>query len=205
MERKTLESAAANYSYLRGLLSIPLGILLIMAALGNWNWGPLRHAWVFVACVLAAGLAALAITHYYSERYGRVTPSTRQQARASAAVSIGVALMVGVGFAARSRASWSLDLPVNPMAAGFALFMLSHYALTVGLKAHHIIIWASVLVTGLLPAWGGLGLGDTGNIGLVIAGVAAIMTGIFDHRLLVLTFGSPEDLDLEGGHARASR
>jgi hypothetical protein len=70
MERKALESAAANCSYLRGLLSIPVGIVLIVAALGNWKWGPLRHAWVFVACVLAAGLAGLAIIRYYSERYG---------------------------------------------------------------------------------------------------------------------------------------
>jgi len=117
-----------------------------------------------------------------------------------AAAIIGVALMFGVEFLARS-----LDLPVNPTAAGFALFMLSYYALTVGLRAHHIIIWGSVLVAGLLPVWGGVGLGDTGNIGLVIAGVAAIVTGIFDHRLLVRTFGSPQDLDLESGNARASR
>jgi 4-hydroxybenzoate polyprenyltransferase len=177
--------------------------VLIVAALGNWKWGPLRHAWVFLACVLAAGLAGLAITRYYSERYGRVTPSTRQQVRVSAAVSIGVALMVGVGFLARSRASWSLDLPVNPTAASFALFVLTYYALAVGLRAHHTIIWGSVLVTGLLPAWGGLGLSDTDNIGLVIAGVAAIVTGIFDHRLLVRTFGSPQDPDLQNGNARA--
>ena len=74
MERKALESAAANYSYLRGLLSIPVGIVGIVAALGNWKWGPLRHAWVFVACVLAAGLAGLAITRYYSEHYGDSSP-----------------------------------------------------------------------------------------------------------------------------------
>jgi hypothetical protein len=157
MERKTLESAAANYSYLRGLLSIPFGFLCIVAALGNWQWGPLRHSWVFVACVLAAGAAGLAITRYYSEHYGRVTPSTRQEVRASVAAIIGVALIVGVGFLARSRASWSLDLPVNPMAASFALFWLTYYALTVGLRAHHIIIWGSVLASGLLPVWGASG------------------------------------------------
>jgi hypothetical protein len=204
MERKTFESAAANYSYLRGLLSIPLGILLIGVALYNWEWGPLRHAWVFVACILAAGVAGLAITRYYDEHYGRITPSTRQQVIAAAAAIIGAALMVGVGVLARSRASWSLDLPVNPTAAGFALFMLSYYALTVGLRAHHII-WGSVLATGLLPVWGVVGLGDTGNIGLVIAGMAAIVTGIFDHWLLGGTFGSPQEPDLESGNARAYR
>jgi hypothetical protein len=51
--------------------------------------------------------------------------------------------------------------------------------------------------------WGGVGLSATGNIGLVIAGVAAIVTGIFDHRLLVRTFGSPQDPDRESGNARA--
>jgi hypothetical protein len=203
MERKTLESAAANYSYLRGYLSIPLGILLIVAALGNWGWGPLRHTWVFVGCVAVAGAAGLAITRYYNENYGRVTPSTRQQVRTGVAALIGVALMVGLGLLARSRASWSLDLPVNPIAASFALFILTYYALTVGLRAHHIIIWGFVLIASLLPVWGGLGEGDTGNIGLVIAGVAAMATGIFDHRLLARTLEPSERVDLESGNARA--
>ncbi|HEY2201347.1 MAG TPA: hypothetical protein VGH56_05635, partial [Solirubrobacteraceae bacterium] len=202
MERKTLESAAATYSYLRGLLSIPLGILCVVTALVNWQWGPLRHAWVFIACVVAAGAAALAITRYYNESYGRVTLATRQRVRAAgAAISSAALIVVGLGFLARSRASWSLDLPVNPVAASFALFMLTYYAVTIGLRAHHIIIWGSVLAAGVLPAWGGLGLADTSNVGLVIAGVAAIITGIFDHRLLARTFASPRDRDLENGHA----
>jgi hypothetical protein len=204
MERNTLESAAPTYSYLRGLLSIPLGILCVVAALGNWHWGPLRHAWVFIACAVAAGAAALAITRYYKENYGRVTLATRQRVKAAgAAISSAALIVVGLGFLARSSASWSLDLPVNPVAASFALFMLTYYAVTIGLRAHHIIIWGAVLAAGLLPAWGGLGLADTSNVGLVIVGVALITTGVFDHRLLARTFAVPRDRDLENGHAAA--
>jgi 4-hydroxybenzoate polyprenyltransferase len=203
MERKDLESAAASYSYLRGLLSIPLGILCIVAALGNVEWGPLRHAWVFVACVLAAAAACLGITRYYNERYGRVTPSTRQQRRLAAATTISLAVMVGASFSIRSEAGWSLDLPVNPVAASFALFMLIYYGMTVGLKAHHIVIWGSLLLTGLLPVWGDVGLGTASNVGLVLGGVAAIATGIFDHRLLARTFRSSNTMTLENGNVGA--
>jgi hypothetical protein len=39
MERKQLESAAASYSYFKGLFAIPGGLLAIVSALGNWEWG----------------------------------------------------------------------------------------------------------------------------------------------------------------------
>ena len=200
MERKKLESAAADYSYLRGLFYIPLGILFILAALGNWEWGPLRHEWVFIGAVIVLGAACLPITHYYNENYGRLTPSTRQQVRAFLATIIGVAVMAGGSFVLRSRAGWSLDLPVNPIAASFGLLMLAYYAITVGLKAHHMIIWGALVVAGLLPVWTGA---EPSNIGLVLAGVAVMATGVFDHRLFVRTFGSSKALNLENSNAGA--
>ncbi len=87
----------------------------------------------------------------------------------------------------RSRVSWSLDLPVNPIAVSFALVMLVSYAIGVGLKAHHGLIWGALLVTGALPVWNGA---DPSNIGLVLAGVALMVSGLFDHRLFVRTFGA---------------
>jgi hypothetical protein len=116
MERRQLEKAATNYSYLRGLLFIPGGALCIVAALGNWEVGPLRHGWAFVAAVLVIGVASLLIARYYNENYGRLTPSTSQQLRAALAVMIGVAVMIGGSLLLRSRADWSLDLPVNAIA-----------------------------------------------------------------------------------------
>ena len=66
--------------------------------------------------------------------------------------------------------------------------MLLTYAIGVGLKAHHVVIWGALLLAGALPVWTGA---DPSNIGLVMAGVAVMLSGIFDHRLFVRTFGSP--------------
>lgn len=200
MERRHLETAAANYSYLRGLLFIPGGALCIVAALGNWGVGPLRHSWVFFAAVLVIGVASLLIARFYNENYGRLSPSTSEQVRGALAVTIGVAVMIGGSFLLRSRADWSLDLPVNAIAAAFAVVMLVSYAIGVGLKAHHVIIWGALLVAGALPVWNGA---DPSNIGLVLAGVAVMVSGVFDHRLFVRTFGPPKLPTLENGNAGA--
>jgi hypothetical protein len=200
MERKSLESAAAKYTYLRGLLFIPGGALLILSALGNEAVGPLRHPWVFVLAAVALLLLTLPITRYYNEHYGRLTMTTRQQVRGAVAVAIGVVIVVGGSFLLRSEAGWSLDLPVNATAVTFALIMLLSYGIGVGLKRHHVVIWGALLLAGALPVWTGA---DPSNVGLVLAGVAVTASGIFDHRLFVQTFGSPATRDLEDRDVRA--
>jgi hypothetical protein len=200
MQRRSLESAVASYSYLRGLRLIPLGLLIVLAALTNWEVGPLRHLWVFPVAALLIGAASLPITRYYNEHYGRVRPSTRQQVREAIAVVVSLALMIGVSLLLRSHAPWSLDLPVNSAAAGWGMVMLASTAITLGVRKHRVIIWGSLLVAGLLPVWNGA---DPTNIGLLLAGVATIATGIFDHRLLTRTFGPPAGLSLEARDAGA--
>src|SRR4051794_34195101 len=170
MNREHLQSAAAGYPYLRGLLSVPLGLMLVLAALGNWEVGPLRNPWAFVAAAAAIGAIALLVNRYYGEHFGRVTPSQRQQRRAARAAALGVGIMVGATFLLRSRAGWSLDLPVNPIPATFAALMLVYYAAVVGLHHHHVLIWGALLVAGLVPLWNGA---DPSNVGLVMAGGAA--------------------------------
>jgi hypothetical protein len=200
MQRRELETAAARYTYLRGLLFIPLGGLFVLSALGNWQVGPLRHSWVFVVVAVAVGLAYLPISRYYNDNYGRLSPSTRQQVRGAIAVALAIAVTLGGSLLMRSRAQWSLDLPVNATAVSFAIVMLISYGIGVGLKAHHAIIWGALLVTGALPVWTGA---DPSNIGLVLAGVAVMVSGVFDHRLFVQTFGPPHAVDYENGDVAA--
>ena len=203
MERRELESAARTYSHMRGLLGVPLGALLILAAVSNWRLGPFEHLWAFVAGAVAAAVLTLAMSRYYDEHFGRVTSTTRDQVRA-AAMTVVVAGIVLVGsLALRSEASWSLDVPVNALAAALAAAMLTHYAVAVGLRRHHLVIWGSVLVAGLLPIWGGLDISDTSNVGLLMGGAAAMLSGVLDHHVLVRRFGAPRGLSAEAGNGGA--
>jgi hypothetical protein len=200
MERRKLETAAAKYSYLRGLIYLPVGVICILSALANWEVGPLRHTWAFPVAALLVGAAYVPIARYYNDNYGRLSPSPRQQARATAAAVAAVAVMLGGATLLRSHAAWSLDLPVNAIAVAFALVMLLSYGVGVGIKTHHAIIWGTLLVAGALPVWTGE---DPSNIGLVLAGVAIMVDGVFDHRLFVQTFGPPERFGVEEPDAAA--
>ena len=200
MERTELEAAAANYTYLRGLFFIPLGLLPIVSALGNTGWGLLQNTWVFLAVLALIGVACLPINSFYNHHYGTLHASTRQQARAAAAVVLAVAVVLGGSLLLRSRASWSLDLPVNATAVTLALVILLSYAAGRVLRAHHLIIWGTVLMAGAIPLWDGA---DPSNTGLVIVGVALMINGVFDHLLFVRTFGAPASLDGRGDNVRA--
>ena len=200
MERTKLETAAANYTYLRGLFFIPLGVLPIVSALGNTGWGPLRNTWVFLAVLALIGIACLPINNFYNKHYGTLRASAGQQARAAAAVVLAIVVVVGGSTLLRSRASWSLDLPVNATAVTLSLVILLSYAAGRVLKAHHLIIWGTVLVVGAIPLWDGA---DPSNIGLAIVGVALMVNGVFDHLLFVRTFGPPAGLEGKGDNARA--
>jgi hypothetical protein len=149
--------------------------------------------------VALAGLSAL-IARFYTERYGRVSLSKSQQARAAAALVLGVIVVAGGSELLRSHASFSLDLPVNATAITFALVMLTSYGLGVGLAAHHVVVWGSLLFAGAIPLWTG---SDPSNIGLVLNGIAVMVNGVLDHRLFVSAFGPPQALDPEGSGAGA--
>ena len=175
----------------RGLLQIPAGVLIVLAALANWEVGPFRNAWAFPVALVLLCLASLPIYRHYQEHYGRIEASTRQQLRTVAAIAIADRRRGRGSLLLRSRASWSLDLPVNPIAITFAVVMLVSHLLGAGLRRHHVVIWGTLLVAGALPVWDGE---DPSNVGLLLAGVAVTLSGLFDHRELVRTFGRADAL-----------
>jgi len=190
MERRELERTAWAYTHLRGLTAIPGGLLFMLAALGNWQVGPFRHDWVFLACVLAMGGAYALIARAYRERYGHVTPSTEQQLRAAAAIALGFAVVLGGSLLLRSRAGFSLDLPVNAIAVTFAIVMLATYAIGGVLRPHHFAVYGTLLAAGALPVWHGE---DPANIGLVMCGACVVAAGVLDHLAFARTFPPPLD------------
>ena len=137
MERHQLEAAAAGYHYRRGLLALPFGLLLIVSGLGNMEWGPFRHLWLVPACILVAGAAYLLGIRYYNDRYGRVTLRTSPtRAIVGSIASVAVAMAIGVPVLVQA-----LDLPLNGFGIAWATVALGYFAVTVGLRPHHVVIW----------------------------------------------------------------
>jgi hypothetical protein len=95
----------------------------------------------------------------------------------------------------------SVDLPVSAFAAAFALAMLAWFAICVGLRMRHLIIWGALLVAGLLPVWGALA--DKISVAWLPIGVATIAAGILDHRALVRAYGPAKDLNHESSDVAA--
>jgi hypothetical protein len=194
MDPARLRSTAAEHRYLRGLIQVPLGLLFIVAALGNEHWGPLAHDWVFVAAMVLLAGVAWAVNRFYDAHYGRVTPTPGREAKATGMALVGAVLLFGLALLLRSRAGWSLDLPVNPIPGAFGLLMLAYSATVVRLRPHHVVIWGSLAVAGLLPVWSG---DDPSNVGLVMSGAAVMVNGVFDHLTIVRTMG-PAKLRTDG-------
>lgn len=209
MERKALESAAANYPYLQGLWVIPMGVFTILRGISNLQRRP---AWplmfgIFVVGLALTLLASLFIVRYYRANYGEVKPTRGRHVRqAVAAVAWVYVVIVGANRFLLSSLDlpillWSLDSPICVYAAAFSLATLAYYAILVGLRAHHIVIWGSMLVAGLLPIWGGLGA-DRDAVAMFPLGVALIASGLLDQRLLVRSFGSSKSQNIENSNVR---
>lgn len=204
MERATLNSTAANYPSLQGLYAVPAGLLLLLSALAFLLQTP--EPWIHGISgggVLLCFVACVRIARYYSDNYGRVTPTTSRQVRSAVAGAICIVILVGANIqgGALRVLPWSPDQPVSVFAASCALSVLVFCAMTVGLRAHHVVIWGSLLAASLLPIWGGLGLEDRwGAVVTIPVGVATIASGLLDHRLLVRSFGSATSLRLENSN-----
>jgi hypothetical protein len=198
MDRKALESTARDYPYLQGLWVLPLGFLLVLTGISNLQRrpsGPVMLAIVGVGLVLSA-VAMLLIARYYRDTYGAVTPTRGRNVRQAVALLAWVVVLFvgGSGFL-----FWSPASSVCVYAAAFAAATLVYYAILVGLKAHHVVIWGSILVAGLLPVWGFLGA-DRDAVAMFPLGVALIASGVLDQRLLARAFAASQRSNLENSN-----
>ena len=199
MDRKTLESTAANYPYLQGLWALPMGFMFPITGLSNLERRP-SGPWmlgILGGSLLLCAVGYLLVARYYKENYGEVTPTTRRRVRHAIAVAAWVAVLF-VG--ANRYLFWSLDSSVCVFAAAFAVATLVYYAILVGVRVHHVVIWGTVLVAGLLPVWGGLGV-DRDAIAMFPLGVAFMASGLLDQRLLARAFESAKGVNVEDSNA----
>ena len=103
-----------------------------------------------------------------------------------------------------SIVDFSFDLPISVFAVCFGMGMLAWFAISLEVRPHHLVIWGSLILCGLIPVWDGVG--DRLSVAWLPIGVATIAAGVFDHRALVHMFGSPHGLQdhRSGVSARSS-
>jgi hypothetical protein len=202
MDRRQLESAGTSYPYthIQGLYGIPFS--LVMALIGASNltnppWSP----WVLGGGVLLCLASFGAVTLYYQRNFGRVIPLRSRQLRCLIAAVTGFAVYVASDQLARGALGRPPEQPVSITMATWALGMLVFYAIGTGLSVHRIVIWVAVVVAGCLPIWGLDQNRDA--IAYFPLGAAILVSGLFDHYLLVRTFRSYQDLNLEDTNAGA--
>jgi hypothetical protein len=188
VDRQHPERLAGEYSALRGLFMLPVSGLLIASALANDSWGPFARAATVYATIVLAGLAALGIDRYYRRTFGRVRMPFAQQLRALAVGLFALPGFLGLALVLRSRASWSLDLPVNAIAICFAVLLAASYLVTVRLRTEHLLVLGPLFIAGAAPVWTG---GDPSNVGMVMTAVAMACLGLLDHRYLVHRLSPP--------------
>jgi hypothetical protein len=121
--------------------------------------------------------------------------------RSNVAFVAGFAVFVGVDQLCRALLGRPPTEPISSMLVAWALGSLVFYAMGAGLRVHHVAIWGAAVVAGLLPVWG-VGV-DRDAVAAFPIGVATILSGLFDHRLLVETFRSYEGVELEPTDAGA--
>jgi hypothetical protein len=178
VQRDELTAAVADTTYLRGLIAVPIGGLFLLTGLGNLGWDVLASPWTFGPCVLVLALAAWRIQLYYNDTFGRVRPSRRMQiAYGLASLALAASLIGG------SYLDFATDLPVSLFAMSFGAAMLVSFQLYIGLKRHQLVVWGGLLLLGLLPVWGSFD--DRASVAWLPIGVATIVAGVLDHRLLV--------------------
>ena len=141
-----------------------------------------------------AGAASLMIGRYYRDHYGSVTPTRDRTIRQGLAIAAWIAVLF-VG--ANQALFWSPDGPQCIYASAFALATLVYYAILVGLRPHHLVIWGAVFVAGLLPIWGGLGV-DRDPLAMIPLGLATMVSGLLDQRVLARSLAVPTGDRLEG-------
>lgn len=196
MERDSLIEAGPTYTYLRGLLMIPVGGLFLLVGAGDLEWGPFGNVWVLWTGVAAMVAAFVFANRHYRTSYGKVTLDRAQQMKDLFWTLGGAVLLV-----AAATLDARLDLPVNGYVVAYAVVMLGYSYAVIGMKLHHAIIWGGLLVAGLLPMWGEIG--NEVAYGLLPMGLATIASGLFDHLRLVARFGSPGRVSVGNGNVGA--
>jgi hypothetical protein len=182
-DRSALSSFGGRYYALRGLLLVPIGLLLVAAGLTDMP--PIGDEGVgdgapFFVVALVLALAGYAAFHrHYVTTFGRISPAWSTQVRV-VATGVVTAVAVTAGISVDSQVP---QLPVSTFGLAFAAAWLLQYQVMVGLRPHHWVSLGGLGGLSLVPMWGDLD--DKVSLVMIPIGIATVAVGWFDHRELL--------------------
>lgn len=194
MDRNSLLVAGQTYTYLRGLLAVPIGAFFLLAGATSLEWGPFSSPWLLGGGTLACLAAGVMVDRWYRQNYGRVTPPRENRVKDAVWTVFGVAALIGLTVLDKT-----FELPVNGYVLAYALTMFGYIATSIGVKLRHAVVWGVLLVGGLLPIWNGV---DEISVGLLPMGIATVIGGLLDHSVLVASLG-PSRVNAGNGNVGA--
>jgi hypothetical protein len=193
-----------HYRDLQGLRLLPYGAALLVWALGLGVWPSVP--WVSpLALWLALGLFWL-ISRYYTRTFGRVQPVQAISRAGLAVLALLLVAMLALPLAARAH----VHMPLGLLLGGGSLLCAAAgvsglwRAGGLRLRAHWIILALLLAATSVLVM---LPLFRHRNTLLAVSlgawGLAAIIGGVLDHRLLRRTLPPAQEEHPEEQHAEA--
>jgi hypothetical protein len=199
MTRDRIRFIAAHYDQLQGLRLSPLGIYLLALAASGLGWlswlpgDPARAAgqWLGVLFVLAL-VAALTATAWYRHRYGARAPLSRWRRNAWLVLAVAV-------FLAAAQFDQYVNAPIAlaPFSAAAALVLTVRADGWV--RAHFLMAAVPWFLVACIPPLHHDGASRLVSYALA-GGVALIVCGVGDHRLLSRTLLDVPD-GTHGPHA----
>lgn len=182
MDTRAMTAVGGRYYNLRGLNSLPTGLIFIAA--GVFNMPPVGDEPVstsapwFVAALVLAALGYYAAHHYYATHFGRVEPTTGTLTRVAVYTVLGAVLICGGITLDMQR-----DLPVCFFGAAFGISLVVYYRMLDVLQTYHVVLLGGFTAACLLPLWGQVD--DKVSTAMIPMGLVTIAVGLLDHRDLV--------------------
>lgn len=192
MTRERIRFVTTHYQQLQGLRLMPLGVYLLALAASGLGWlswlpgDPARASARWLGALFCLALAAgVAATAWYRRRYGAMTPLSRRRRNTWIVLAVGIFLVAA-----------QFDQYANGPVALAPLSVAAALVLTVRAdgwdRAHFLIAAVPWLAAAWIPVLHHDGTTRVVSYALA-GGVALIVVGIGDHRLLSRTLLDTRD------------
>ena len=186
-DAQTARYIAKNYNSLQGLITIPMGVILILVGLGKqFHWPGLQWQNPYFSSFVILAMAFIIVGKYfYRQRYGTVQPQSSMK-------RFGLELLGVIGVFGLIYLDITLlaGVPISFTVLGFSCIQFFIPFFEEGRRRYYWICGALLVAAALSPLLQITSKTDLflfGWLNYLSLGVAVVLSGLLDHRFLAHT------------------